>query len=228
MKDFIFSKFVRLFVSENVKTKKMFKRKWSLVEKIILIGVVGFAVFIVFFVAFMKRSNKDFYLSEGFSGWVTIRYGVPGAPQLVEKDGVLQIKIPADGNLLTATPFVDGWSRDRFFRYDSTGKTTEIPRHLEENNETKKWIHWYESHMHSHKGLIPSLKIGADTTLYDETRILKKSNDSLGVQYIEGKKTVEAFFVSTKPENLQFNPPENPDTNILVPRLKKMLTENKK
>ncbi len=178
------------------------------------------------FTFFMKRKDKDFYIPEGFSGWITIRYDVPNAKALTEKEGAFQIFIPKDGNLITSTHFEDGWSKDRFFRYDSAKKITEIPRHLTQNNETLKWIHWYESHIRSHQKLVPELKNGVDTLLYDGTRIIKK--DSLNIQYIEGRKTIEAFYISPEPKNLQFNPPANPDSEILIPRLKKLLTEKEK
>ncbi|MBX7242997.1 MAG: hypothetical protein K1X92_14740 [Bacteroidia bacterium] len=174
----------------------------------------------------MKRKNKDFYIPEGFTGWVTIRYDIPGIPPLPEKEGALQLVIPKNGILNTSTAFEDGWSRDRFFRYDSLNKSIEIPRHLSQNNQTLKWIHWYESHIRSHQQLIPGLKNGTDTLFYDGTRIIKK--DSLNVQYIEGRKTIETFYISSQPENLQYNPPANPDSGILVPRLKKLLTEKEK
>ncbi len=204
----------------------MLKRKLTLIEKIILIGVVGFGLFIILFTAIMKRENKDFYIPKGFSGWINIRYNVPGAPILPHKEGALQIRIPADGNLTTASPFEDGWSRDRFFWYDSSGNIEEIPRTIREAGEIRKWIHWYESHITSHNNLIPTLKLGTDTLLYDKARIVKTQDGN--VQYLEGIKTREAMYISPKTENLQFNPPPNPDTTLLIPRLKKILTENKK
>lgn len=201
----------------------MLKRKLTLVEKIIVIGVVSFGLFIIGFAYWMKRTDKNFYLPQHYAGWVKIYYAVPGAAPLAIKDGALQIKVPASGILETSTPFEDGWSKDQFFRYDSTEKVISIPRSIEENGKTKKWMHWYESHFRNFAHLIPLIPLGKDTLLYEGTRIYK--TDAKNVQYIEGKKSLEAFYISENAEELNFNPPALPDSLIFTPKLKKLLTK---
>lgn len=202
----------------------LLKRRFSLVEKIILIGFVAFAVFIVGYWLTMKRPNKDFYVPQNLTGWVTIYYGVPNAPALPVEKGVWQVKIPASGRLETSTVFEDGWSRDRFFRYDSAGNKTEIPRSLNENGTLKKWIFWYESHFVNFSKLGSQLSPNQDTLLYEGTRLYK---DNMGnLQYSEGKKSLEAFYLSAKPLDIVHNPPPLADSLVYVPRLKKVLTNS--
>lgn len=204
----------------------MLNRKLSLVEKIILIGVIAFGIFIIGFSFWMKRSDKDFYIPQGFSGWVTIYYAVPGAKPLAKKEGVYQLIIPASGKLETSTIFEDGWSKDRFFRYDSLNNQSEIPRTVKDKTGTKKWMHWYESHFRSFNYVIPALKNGQDTLLYEGTRIYKQ--DEKNIQYAQGQKSLEAFYMSPQPEPMLFNPPPLADSLIFIPKLKKMLTNSKK
>lgn len=200
----------------------MLKRKWSLVEKIILIGVVAFGLFIIGFQIKMKGTDKEIYLVKGFSGWVNIRYNVPGAPALPKKEGKWQVEIPASGTLITSTPYEDKWRRDDFYFKDSTGALVAIPKSEKSGNEYKKRIHWHESAYHSFEFLAKKLKPGTDTTFYDGSRLYTEKDT---FYYKEGVKSIEYFYVSEQPENMLFNPPSNPDTNIFIPRLKKVLTK---
>jgi hypothetical protein len=204
----------------------IFTRKFSRIEKIILIGVAGFAVFILFFWLYMKRKNKDFYVPLHYVGWVTIRYGVPNQPPLPLKNGIIQVKIPISGVLETSTVFEDGWGRDKFFTYDSLQNYSEIPRYIQDKDKVKKWIHYYFSHIRSFYPIVDSLPASIDTTFYEGTRIVKLPGHPL--YYGEGRKSIETFYLSTTPQDLLFNPPPNPDSTILVPRLKKKLTNQEK
>lgn len=203
----------------------MFKRKLSLVEKIILIGVVVFGLFIIGFQFTMKRENKNFYLPDNFSGWVMIEYNVPNVPLLPQKEGAYQITVPDSGKIKTSSPLVDGWGRDLFFTKD--GK--QIPNTESVNNDIVTRFHLREYCFRSFKQAIPLMKDNSDTTFYEGTTIHKISN----TQYVyrEGKKSVEVFYVSDKAQSTRFDrfqPPVNPDTALLYETaFKKKLTSER-
>jgi len=56
-------------------------------------------------------------LREGFKGWVTIHYGVEGAPELEVEDDIVIAEYPESGRLMTSTlqPGNDGFLNQDFF-----------------------------------------------------------------------------------------------------------------
>lgn len=203
----------------------MFNRKLSLVEKIILMGVVLFGLFIIGFQLFMKRKNKSFYLPDNFSGWVIIEYNVPNEKPLPEKEGAYQIVVPDSGKIKTASILDDGWGRDLFF----TKNGKQIPNSESSNNDILTRFHLREYHFRSFRAFIPQMKDNSDTTFYEGTTIHKISNSQY--VYKEGKKSVEVFYVSEKPQSTRFDrfqPPANPDTSLLYEtELKKKLNSGR-
>ncbi|MFN0202405.1 MAG: DUF6843 domain-containing protein [Bacteroidia bacterium] len=199
----------------------MFQRKLSLIDKIILIGVVAFVAFILGFWWNMKRSNKDFHLPANFSGWANIRYSVPNAQPLVKKAGIYQIYIPPTGMLETSTALEDGWGRDQFF--DETGKL--IPNSIGKNQATQTRFHLREYGYRSFLSVLAALPKGKDSTFYEGTQIYRSPEGK--EIYHEGEKSVETFYVSSKFESVLFNPPANPDSNniYITPLRRKMMKE---
>ncbi len=186
-------------------------RKLKFVDRIILIGVVCMAVFILILFLSGKRNNRDIYLPVNFEGWVKIKHALPGAPQLDNKDGIYQIYVSDSGYVETSTYLESGWGRDRFFSLSPEG-AKQIPNYLDEAGEKKVFVHAKSAFQVSHEHILADLPEGIDTLLWDGTRI-KKSEGR--VSYTTGKKTLEYFYISAQAQPLAFNPPPNPDTEML-------------
>ncbi|GAB4407098.1 MAG: hypothetical protein OHK0039_09290 [Bacteroidia bacterium] len=185
-----------------------FWKKRSRIEKIILVGFINLFVILTGFWLMDKQPNRDFYIPQDYAGWISVRYGVPGAPALPLTDGVQQLHISDSGYLETSTPLKVGWRRDRYFWYDSTGTPTPIPSHQTIDGETRLYVHRHEYFARSYEYLLPSLPAGTDTLLPDGTRIRLDTPGQ--VDYTPGTKTLEYFYLSRQPESVLFNPPEHP------------------
>jgi hypothetical protein len=183
-------------------------RNLKLIDRIIIIGTLGGAIFLIAFWWSTKRDDRDYYLPEDFSGWISVVHSVPGAPPLQVKDGALQVPIPPSGYLETLTPLEQGWSRNRFFRKSEEG-WKQIPGKTEVNGEPAIFIHRHEFYHYSHYPLLDTLPVGTDTTLWDGARLVKYAEDDR--MYNPGFKTVEFFYISKEPKPLTFNPPPHPN-----------------
>lgn len=190
----------------------MDKRKWKLVDKIILVSGLAFAAFMLVFWLFLKRSNKDYYLPQGFEGWVMIQYGAPGELPLPEKEGVLQVSVSASGHATTSTALDEGWGRDRYF-WVGEGDTVQIPSSEKVAGDFYLYLHGHSYQFYSHEALLKVLPLGTDTLLWDETRITMEAEGE--VSYQPGEKTLEYFYISSQPQPIQFVPPENPSREYL-------------
>lgn len=186
--------------------------KLKFIDKIIIVGVGCMAIFILLLFFSGKRINRDFYIPENLQGWVKIKHGIGENNPLEVKDGSYQIYIPDSGYLETSTYLSSGWGRDRFFRIKLDGSTELIPNYIDEDGKKKLFIHSKSSFPISHVTLLAQLPSEVDTTLWDETKIRKSGGR---VIYTPGKKLLEYFFISLKPEPLTFYPPPNPDTEML-------------
>lgn len=176
-------------------------------DRIILVSALSGALFLIGFVFYIKRSNRDYYIPEHYHGWVSIVHQQPGMPALEKKDGALQIVVNDSGFCFTSTPLEQGWGRNRFFRMTAKGPV-QIPNVVTEGRERLLYIHRMEFYHHAHQGLIESLPAGTDTVLANGTRIVKHSD--FDIQSSKGKKDVETFFLSERPLPVTFNPPPNP------------------
>ena len=190
----------------------MNKRKLKLLDKLIIVSGTTFALFMIVFWLFLKRSNKDYYLPAGFEGWVTVKYGVPGAAPLAAKEGVLQVVISDSGYVETATPLDEGWGRDRYF-WVGAGDTVQIPSSVKKEGDYYLHLHGHSYQFYSHEALLTLLPEGADTLLWDGTRIAMKKEGE--VSYQPGDKTLEYFYLSAQPQPIQFVPPQNPSQEYL-------------
>lgn len=187
-------------------------RNLKFIDKIIIVGVVCMAIFIVLIFFAGKRANRDFYIPEHFQGWVKIKHGTGNSSPLEKKDGAYQIYIPDSGYLETSTLLSTGWGRDRFFFIDTDGSTELIPNYINDNGEEKMLIHGKSSFPISHEHLLSKLPDQADTTLWDETKITKSGGR---VIYTPGKRLLEYFYICSKPQPLTFYPPLNEDPEML-------------
>lgn len=186
----------------------MARRQWKTVEKVILIGFITLAVMMTGLWVLDKEPNRAYYLPAGYEGWVTIRYSVPDAPALKEKDGVLQFQIGEDGTMETSDALVVGWRRDEFFVQDDE-QTQQLPSSVKKDGEYYLHIHQRGYFSKDWTSLLLDLPFGSDTILEDETRLTKLSPEE--VEYVTGKKTLEYFYVSKEPESIMFTPPKHPD-----------------
>ncbi|MEZ4775730.1 MAG: hypothetical protein R3D00_21300 [Bacteroidia bacterium] len=192
----------------------MAKRKLTRVERIILISFVFSSLILIAFWILDKEPDRDFYLPEGFHGWVKIEYSVPGAPAFPMKDGNMQIVISDSGYATTSDVLVVGWRRDRYFWRKPDGTSSQIPPSVTlDNNEPGIFLHAHAYYSRSYESLLASLPVGIDTTFADGTHIIKESESK--VEYTKGNKTLEYFFVSEKAESILFNPPPISDNEAL-------------
>jgi hypothetical protein len=191
----------------------MAKRKLKRIEKIILISF-GFSVVVMFALWLLdKAPNRDFYFPQGFEGWAVIRYEVPGAGEFELQDGREQIVFSDSGIAETSAAMNVGWRRDVFFWLDQ-GEAVEIPSSVEKNGEYYIHQHGHEFYSQSHLHLLPRLKAGQDTLLWDGTRIERKENQE--VNYKKGRKTREYFYISAEPQSLFFTAPPLTDEDALL------------
>ncbi|MDX2284249.1 MAG: hypothetical protein NW241_08805 [Bacteroidia bacterium] len=188
----------------------MARRKLTRIEKIILIGFISSAVLFVGYWLYSKKPNRDFYLPRTYAGWVKIRYNVPGAPPLPEREGVQQLVIPDSGFLETSTRLEVGWRRDRFFWQDGTP----IPPYEDIGGQPHLRIYQHLFLARTHERELASLPVGTDTTLPDGTRIHKRTAQN--VDYTPGRKTLEYFYLDTLLRPYTFLPPPLADPEALM------------
>ncbi|HTM22398.1 MAG TPA: hypothetical protein VL172_17880 [Kofleriaceae bacterium] len=96
-----------------------------------LVVVVGWMAFLA--VATGGLCNRPpgppivYEVPDGFEGWVTIEYGVPGAPPLAREDGSDVVRVPADGKVATSSKYI-GWRRGHeYWRVGAGGARTPLP-----------------------------------------------------------------------------------------------------
>lgn len=103
------------------------RRRWLLlIPAFLLAGPVLWWVFIVNANEVEARNTiREFHVPTGFTGWATVKYGVPSAPALkATRDGTettTQIPFPASGLLETRDPVPKGRYTPRWFRADRGG-----------------------------------------------------------------------------------------------------------
>lgn len=171
-------------------------RKLTLFDKALIVSGLSAVLLFAGYVWFMNRQPRHYYIPEGFSGWVTIRYEKPDAPALEEKDGVLMIWVPENGIVETSSKLVNGWARDEHFWYGD-GQVVSIPKAVGEGNDRKRYIHDDTEVEQALDSIIMQLPSPCDTTLWDGTRI-SKLGEKADVR--SGRKILQHFYVSGKPE----------------------------
>jgi hypothetical protein len=200
----------------------MEKKQRIRMDKIILLAAIFSGIFFVGLWLSLKRATMQYYLPEGFSGWVSVTYRIPDAPPLEKKDGKYQVFIPEDGILETSTALHDGWGKDEYFRMTASG-----PQRIEKfqggGDEPKTLIHSHDLTHYNHYPLAESLPVGKDTFLWDGSRTMKEADGS--IRYQRGKKVFGSFYVSPVPEPFYFEPPPNPNDHALLPVLQEALKQ---
>lgn len=186
----------------------MAKRPLKKVEKIILIGFATLGTMLVALWLLDKQPNRAYLLPEGFEGWVTIRYGVEGAPSIPVKDGVLQFAISDSGTLETSDPLVVGWRRDDYYSIAPGQEPVRFPMAVNTDSGYQLRVFLHNYYSKDWTPLLHSLPTGTDTLMRDGTRLNKISESE--VEYVTGKKTLEYFYVSAQPRSIMFSPPPNP------------------
>jgi len=178
----------------------------KLIDRVIIIGTLTGAIFILGFVWSIKRSDRDYFLPANFEGWVTIVHQYPEAEPLAIKSGVLQAYIPDNGVLYTSTSLEQGWGRNQFF-IEQNGQWIQLPNKEEVNGEPAIYMHRHEFYHFAHYAMLDTLPVGTDTLMFDGARLIKyDENDRV---YNPGRKTIETFYISKKAQGVTFNPPTN-------------------
>ena len=186
----------------------MDKRKKKFIDKVILFGAIGLGVIILLVWLGMKRSNRDYILPADFEGWVTIKYNVAEAEAFEKQDGIVQISINDSGYIETSSKLPRGWGRDRFFRMGDAEKE-QVPNYVKKGKEHLLYIHARDYRYYNFEPILADLPIGTDTTMWEGSRIKKKSANK--VSYQTGKLSIEYFYISREAKPLDFIPPENPN-----------------
>jgi hypothetical protein len=83
------------------------------------------------------RKSQVHLIPDGYTGWVSVAYGVKGAPPLSVEDGHQVLRYDDEGKLETSTPFEEGWSVDAFY-YDR-GDTRQPLRQLPPGFDGRIW-----------------------------------------------------------------------------------------
>src|SRR5688500_17452886 len=92
------------------------KKRWMVVG--LLLAPLGFWIWIA---NDRPQAIFEYQVPTAFTGWITIRYGVPGAPPLPFDAGTYTFRIPASGILETSSPRFNGRHTARYFRADRGG-----------------------------------------------------------------------------------------------------------
>jgi hypothetical protein len=68
----------------------------------------------------------NYLIPEGYVGWVTVDYGVVGAPALPLQNDHLLVKFPNSRVVQTQSKLEYGWASDKYFYYTMTGQQREL------------------------------------------------------------------------------------------------------
>jgi len=71
-----------------------------------------------------RRPPSRFLIPSGYTGWITIQYGVAGAPPLPREGKFLLVRLTDNGTLQTSSDLPEGWADDQFFYYSSNTRET--------------------------------------------------------------------------------------------------------
>lgn len=171
-------------------------RKKRLFNRVLIVSGLSAGLAFAIYVWAMNRTPKHYYIPEGYSGWVTIKYEKPDAPALPVEDGTQILRIPRSGILETSSELDEGWSRDEHYWYGPNGESL-IPKNIENGTEPLRWIHDNEETNMDLSQIILDMPEIADTTLWEGTRIDKRG-DKVDVR--TGRKVIQQFFVSPEPK----------------------------
>jgi hypothetical protein len=183
-------------------------RKKRLFNRLLLVSGASAVLTFVIFIWVMKRSPQHYFIPEGYSGWVTVRFEKPGAPALPVKDGAVEYHIPPSGILETSTRLETGWSRDAFF-WEGPSGVHQIAKQVACGDESCRLVHDVKEENMSYDDVILSLAPDTDTLLWDGTRISKAADQA---EVRAGRKTMLHFWVSAQPEPFFYHHDSLPPT----------------
>ena len=158
------------------------------------------------------ESAQGSFVPDDFAGWIRIQYEVAGADVLPRKNGDIQIIVPESGIVQTSEKMEVGWRRDLFFTGDPN-QAMEINSMEEKGDAILIHRHAQEFYPRSHLDLVRTLPAGTDTTLSDETRIVRSANGE--VSYEHGRKTLEYIYFTTKAQPIDIKIPDFPPGEAL-------------
>jgi len=104
----------------------MTRGAFRLLVAVLVVGNLGLlAVGVALFVA--AGTPEKHLIPDGYVGWVSVEYGVPGAPALPVEDGWLVFRYGADGRLETSSSRGPEMARREYF-YEKDGDLTLLRR----------------------------------------------------------------------------------------------------
>jgi hypothetical protein len=108
---------------------------------IILIVTAAAVIAALFYGAILlvrsSRMAQTHLVPDGYKGWVSVAYGVDGAPPLPVEDGHRVFRYDARGKLETSSEYAEGWGVDDFFYV--AGETRQLLRLRPSGMEGEIW-----------------------------------------------------------------------------------------
>ena len=98
----------------------------------IILTIIAAAVIVAMLVGALllvraARMPQTHLVPDGYTGWVSVAYGVEGAPPLPVEDGYHVFRYDAQGELETSSEYEEGWGVDDYFYV--AGETRQLLPH---------------------------------------------------------------------------------------------------
>jgi Family of unknown function (DUF6843) len=69
-----------------------------------------------------KRTPYRYLIPSGYVGWVEVRFGFAGEPELPIHEGFRIVRFSKEGILKTSSRLENGWAKDEYYYYDGEEK----------------------------------------------------------------------------------------------------------
>jgi hypothetical protein len=107
---------------------------------ILIVTAAAVLAAMLFGVSLLVRSSRmaqTHLVPDGYQGWVSVDYGVDGAPPLPVEDGHRVFRYDSRGKLETSSEYAEGWGIDDYFYV--SGETRQILRFRPSGMEGEIW-----------------------------------------------------------------------------------------
>lgn len=112
-------------------------RQSAIILTVAAIAVIAAMFLGAFFLVRSSRMAQTHLVPDGFTGWVSVAYGIEGAPPLPVEDGHRVFRYDAQGKLETSSEYPEGWGVDDFFYV--AGETRRLLRFRPPGMEGEIW-----------------------------------------------------------------------------------------
>ncbi len=181
--------------------------KRKLIDKILIVSGSMVFIMLIFYLFITYRAPRQYLLKPGFSGWVTVKYEKPHAGNMNREGKNRVFEVPDNGMLETNERFDFGWGKDDFF-WLKDGKREPIPAVISSDEGMRSWVHHKMADYAKLDCLLTQVGRYSDTLLFDGSKV-ERQGDTVNVTH--GRKVLQHFFISSKPEKIGFQPPPLPE-----------------